>query len=356
MRGSVPSDAANTWPPSLRRALIKVQPDYFGWPPDQQLRYRVDLPDADREALITDLLRAHGHRRPVATAKLESNGRISLAVQHQVNHWLQPLIGIGEDNFSLNEHFAHGCSLLNFETLLAYDEDDHDFQEEARVRDFPGHVKRPYAGDLHGTWARCLTDGQLTYLNLSMAAWYVYGAAESAAIDEVKRLVPHRYVAGPAHGKKTPDGMSRWDQHVDAGGHEGLLDELQRRVRAYESLRSHALLSELKDRAEGSIWFIDHPYPVEPKAQGERNLLIVFSHPLALANVRFTSFLRDCTALEQPRDELSALEAREVNAMLSFVAEQHDHLLRNFDPKLTTLRKRKKVLFYPNALRDLEDR
>ncbi len=330
MSGSVLSDAPNTWPPELRRALIKVQPDYFGWPPDQQLRYRIELPDADREALIVALLRAHGHRRPVATAKLESNSRVSLAVQHQINHWLQPLVGIGEDSFSLNEHFAQGHSLLDFATLLAYDEDDHAFQEEARARDFPGHVKRPYAGDLHGTWARCLTDGQLTYLNLSMAAWYAYGAAELAGIDEVKRLVPHRYVAGPDHGKKTPDGMSRWDQRIDASGHEQLLDELQRRIRDYESLRSQALLSELKDRAQVATWFIDNPYPDEPKAQGERNLLIVFSDPSALANVRFTSFLRDCKAMEQPRDELSALEAREVNAMLSFVAEQHDDLRRNF--------------------------
>ena len=60
----------NHWSPELRRALIAVQPGYFSWPPDQQLRYRVKQPLADRQALVAGLLRAHGNRRPVATAWL----------------------------------------------------------------------------------------------------------------------------------------------------------------------------------------------------------------------------------------------------------------------------------------------
>jgi hypothetical protein len=342
------------WPPELRRALISVQPAYFGWSPDEQLRYRAKLPDADREAVVTALLRAQGRRRPEAAAKLESRGRVSLRLQHEINQWLQPLVGIGEDGFNLNESFAEGRSILDFPTLLAYDQDDHAYQEDARERDDPKHVRRPYAGALHATWARCLVDGRLCYLTLSMAAWYLYGAMQTAASDEIERLVPHRYARGPDDGKEE-GGLIRWDHRVDAGGHEALLEELQHRVWDYEARRCQDLLVEFKDHGRAATWFIDDPYPDAAKAEAESNLLIVFSDPEVLSRVRFTSFLGDCRAMEKPRHELNTLEDREVQAILNFAREQHDDLRRNFDPKEATLRKRLKVMLHPEVLRDLED-
>ena len=59
------------WQPELRRALIAVRPEYFDWSDDERLMYRVRLPNDDREAIIVALLKAHGRRRPVSTAKLE---------------------------------------------------------------------------------------------------------------------------------------------------------------------------------------------------------------------------------------------------------------------------------------------
>ena len=347
-------DDPSHWPPALRRALISVQPGYFGWSPDEQRRYRVDLPDADREAVVASLLRAHGRRRPAATAKLESRGRVSLELQHEINRWLQPLVGIGEDHFALNESFAEGRSILDFPTLLAWDEDDHAFQEDARQRDDPQYVPRPYAGTLHASWARCLIGSRLTYLTLSMAAWYLCGAVQTAADDEIERLVPHRYVAGPDDGK-VEGGLIRWDQRIDAGGHEALLEELKHRVWAYQARRCQELLAEFKNRGQAATWFIDDPYPDATKARDEDNLLIVFSDPEALARVRFTTFLHDCRAIERPVHELSAMEDREIRAISSFVGEQHDDLRRNFDPKVTTLRKRHKLMLHPEALRDLGD-
>jgi hypothetical protein len=215
------------WTAQLRRALISVQPAYFGWSPDEQLRYRVTLPDADREAVVAALLRAHGRRRPVATA-------------------------------------------------------------------------------------------------------------------------------GPDDGK-VEGGLIRWDQRVDADGHEALLEELQHRVWGYEARRCQDLLVEFEDHGRAATWFIDDPYPDTAKAEDESNLLIVFSDPAALARARFTTFLRDCRAMQQPRHELNTLEDREVRAILNFAREQHDDLRRNFDPKVTPLRKRRKVMLHPHALRDLED-
>ena len=67
-------------------------------------------------------------------------------------------------------------------------------------------------------------------------------------------------------------------------------------------------------------------------AKNESNLLVVFSDPEALAQVRFTSFLRDTKALERPREELKAFEDREAQTILRYVNEQHDELLRSFGP------------------------
>ena len=339
------------WQPELRRALIAVRPEYFDWSDDERLMYRVRLPNDDREAIIAALLKAHGRRRPVSTAKLESRGRISLELQNEINEWLQPLVGIGEDTFKLNEGFAEGSSILDFPTLLSYDQDDHSFQEEARKRDDSKRVPRPYAGALHSTWARCLIDGRLNYLTLSMAAWHLYATMQEVAADEIQRLLPHRYVAGPDDGK-VERGLIRWDMRVQANGQEALLEELRRRVWAFEARRCDELLVEFKDRRMAATFLVNDPYPEGSK--DENNLLVVFSDPEALARVRFTSFLRDCKALERPSEELKALEDREAQTILRYVNEQHGELLQTFDPRVVPLRRRRKVMMHPEALRDLD--
>jgi len=84
---------------------------------------------------------------------------VPLDLQNRINAWLQPLKGIGEDVFALNEHFAEDGSILDFETLFDYDRDDHAFQQDAKQRDLKGYQPEPYTGALHGTWARVLVDG-----------------------------------------------------------------------------------------------------------------------------------------------------------------------------------------------------
>ena len=330
-----------------------MRPEYFTWSADERLRFRSKLPDADSTALIEALLKAYGRKRPAAMAKLESQGRIPLELQGEINQWMQPLVGIGEDSFSLSESFAADDSLLDFPTLLSYDQGDHAFQEESRKHDDPKHVTRPYAGALHSTWARCQISGRLCYLTLSMAAWHLYATMQEAASDEIERLVPHRHVPGPDDGTVEQGGLIRWDMRVEADGQEGLLEELQRRTWDYEFRRSQELLLEYRSSSQAATFFIDNPYPGDPTA--DMNLLIVFSDPEALARVRFTSFLRDCRAIERPLQELELIEDQEVQRIVVYVNEQHADLLRNFDPKVVTLRKRRKVMMHPEALRDIVD-
>ncbi len=351
--GTRPPAALDRGSPELRRAVIAARPEFFTWPPDEQLHYRVSLPGGDREAIVTALLRAHGERRPAALAKLESRGRVPLVLQDRINEWLQPLVGIGEDAFSLNEHFAEGRSILDFRTLLDYDRDDHAFQQEARQRDIPGCQPQPYTGGLHGTWGRMLVEGRLCYATLTMASWQLYGAMEDAAGDEIQSRVPHRYVSGTEHGKSDESRSIRWDRRVDANGQEALLEELQHRAWEEQARRQHELGLLFSERRLGACFLDDQPW--EREDAPERNLLVVFSDPQALAAVRFTSFLRDCRRIERPLAELRALEAREAERMRAFVAEQHADLVRNFDPRVVPLRKKLKVMIHPDALRDMDE-
>ncbi len=285
------------WSPELRRAVMVARPEFFAWPAEAQLRYRVKLPDDDREDIVAALLREHGERRPAALAKLESHGRVPLGLQNRINEWLQPLKGIGEDAFALNEHFAAGSSILDFETLLDYDRDDHAFQQVAKQRDFEGYQPEPYTGALHGTWARVLVDGRLCYVTLT--------------------------------------------------------EELQHRVWEEQFRRRSELGQLFCEQRHGVCFLDDHPW--EYQDPDERCLLVVFSDPDALTAVRFTSFLRDCRGIERPLAELRALQAREAERMRDFVAAQHEDLVKNFDPKVVPLRKKLKVMVHPEALRDMGD-
>jgi hypothetical protein len=150
--------------PELRRALTRVRPEFFGWPPERQLRYRAALPDEDCAAIVGFLVAALAGTDAAAAdlVKQEREGRLPLGLQNRVNELLLPLTGIGDDSFYLNEHLGERGSILDFPTLRAYDEQDHDFQEGVRAEEDANYEKQPYLGALHGCWARMLVGGRLT--------------------------------------------------------------------------------------------------------------------------------------------------------------------------------------------------
>jgi hypothetical protein len=198
-----------------------------------------------------------------------------------------------------------------------------------------------------------LLEGRLCYVTLSMASWQLCGAMEDAAHAEIDARIPHRHVRGPEDGQRDESGTIRWDTRVDANGQEALLEELQRRVWDEQFRRQRELGLLFSEQRWGACFLDDHPWEKEDAA--ERNLLVVFGDLGALAAVRFTSFLRDCRRIERPLAELRAFEAHEAERMRAFVAEQHDDLVRNFDPKVVPLRKQLKVMIHPDALRGMED-
>ena len=149
--------------------------------------------------------------------------------------------GIGEDCFYLNESFARNRSILDFDTIRAFDESDYRFQEKVRRTQDPDYSGKPYRGSLYH-WARLYIDGRFSYATLSMAAGYVHSQLSDVAHDLLARVIPHRYVPGKNHGK-VEGGGSQWNMRGDANGQEGIFEELQRQIWRYEQERYDALLT-----------------------------------------------------------------------------------------------------------------
>jgi len=334
------------WTPELRRAVLRACPDFFGWPAEQQARYRVHLPEPDRAAIrahLLECLQRDDAGRPVEPI---DEGNVPLPLQNRLNELLQPLVGIGEDAFSLNEMFEEGVTILDFPTLGAWDENEHAVQQRLRAEHDSVYEAQPYLGNLHCHWARVMIDGRITYLTLSMVAGAVYERVQEASADELQQRIPHRYVRGRHDGEVEGD-LIRWDSRIDAGGQESLLEELQHRVWSWEQERWRALAANWAERAVAGAYVMDgRPPEDEPD---ERNLEIVFTDPQALGRVHFESFLADTRRIQRPCEELERAVASEIDLLNAYIAEQHDDLLRNFNPKIARLRKRTKVMVHPHA-------
>jgi len=85
----------------------------------------------------------------------------------------------------------------------------------------------------------------------------------------------------------------------------------------------------------------------------ENNLHAVFTDPTALERVRFRSFMRDCRAIERPAAALDKAVAEERSALAQSIATAHEHVVRTYDPRLSRLRKRMRIMVHKNAFDDL---
>ena len=211
------SCALRFWSPELRRAMMKVRPEYFSWSTERRERYGVAIPEEDGafldEALLAELFgKTYATRVEAAAAA----GCLSLAEQNRWNETVLPLQGIGEDCFYLNESFAENKTILDFDTIRAFDEDDYRFQEAARKKEDPDYAGKPYRGSLYLNWARLYLDERFTYATLCMAAGYIYAQLAGVARDLLEKCIPHRHVPGRHHGKIKGD-QWQWDGWMRMG-------------------------------------------------------------------------------------------------------------------------------------------
>jgi hypothetical protein len=341
-------DALKRWPPELRRAMMRVRPEFFSWSRQNRERYGANLPETDRHPLEAALMKElFGARMRSWKREVDGNKRIPLRQLNRWNEAILPLVGIGEDCFYLNEWLGKNTTILDFPTLRDYDEDDYHYQENARKRDDPCYASKPYRGNLYLSWARLFVDGKFTYATLSMTAGYLFSHLEEVADTVIETRIPHRYVSGKNHGK--PQGESfQWDMRLMADGQEGLLEELQHRVFEYTHARYDALLTDWDRANKRGVYWVDTSEPQEC------NVHIVFTDKDALSAVRCQSFVRDCRAITRETDELKDAVREEETKIKAFITQQHRDLLQTFDPKIKRLRRRQKILIHKDAFEDFE--
>lgn len=142
-------NSVERWRPELRRAMIKVCPEFFSWTPRKRERYGAHLPEEDKrrldQALMKELFgaRVRSWRRDASGGK-----RIPSRELNRWNETILPLVGIGEDCFYLNEWLGKNKTILDFPTLRDYDEDDYRYQENARKQDDLSCASKAYRGSL----------------------------------------------------------------------------------------------------------------------------------------------------------------------------------------------------------------
>lgn len=331
---------------ALRRAIMRVKPEYFAWPVADQERYRVGMPEQDTFRIEQAVVRSLFALQVETPAQLHAALDTFTPAQYlQFNRTRLPLQGIGEDYFFLNEYLGDK-SLLDFATLYDYDSDDHGYQERVRQNEDSTYTVKPYQGNLFHRWARLFIDGSFYYATLSSAASYLYSRIDDVGYDMMEELIPHTYVDGKEHGKREGKGI-RWDKRIDAGGMEAQLEELRDRFWQYLAARYNALLQEFDATAARRVYFRDESKPDDPQMQ------IVFSDQTALQAVRLRHFVRDCRAMMGDPQELEAWAERECQAVRRFLGQAYQDILQYFDPKVAKLRKKRKIILADRAVKDM---
>ena len=342
----MPLTPADRFHPALRRALMRVRPEWFGWSAAERERWHVAMPEDEELAIERAVLAAlFGVEAGSPQALEEARRDLDDAQTNLANAVILLIRGVGEDAFWLNEHLGER-TLADFETLGDYDRWDHAFQEEAwRERD-PAHAPQPYRGRLDGCWARLFLDGRFTYATLDCAASHVFVELQEAGDARLEALIPHRLVPGEAHGRQEAEGI-RWDMRPDAGGREEHLDELRERMWAYLTARHRELRDEWADEAMGRVWMTDRSRPDDPQ------LDVVFSDPAAMDAVRLRSFVADCRRIETTSPLLEERVRAETARLEAHLREQLADIEASVDPSVRRLRRRRRVLLAPGALEDL---
>ena len=330
---------------AARKGLMVADSLYFSWPAKQQERFRATMSETARQkvecVLIDCLLGIKCSSQELANTWDD----IPLPKLNIIN-WASLLTqGIGEDYIYLSEYMAEGKSLLDFSTLYDYDYDDYLFQEEAKKQDFPDYKGVDYFAFQHPSWVRLLIQEQFYYASFMSLATYFIDEIESAGSEHISQLIPHEYVDGENQGKPQKGGFLL-DMKLDAGGLEGQLEELESRWYTYQRKRWYEL-SKTFDELPPAVFMLDQDWDDDP------HRFFIFNNTPTLKLIRWQHFLSDCKPLITDFSVMEEKLKKETGEAISWLSENHRDIVKNFDPKVVKLQKKKKIIMSPRALKDL---
>ncbi len=326
---------------AARKALIAANPDYHAWPQTQQEQFRASMDDATNNrvdsALLNDLLRIQ--------CNAENAGDIWREVPpSKLDHlnWAKLLTtGIGDDMMYLNESMAENTSLLDFETLYDYDYDNHLFQEQNNKEQFKNYQGRDYSALRFSCWARLLINNQFYYATLFSLAGYLTENLEEHSDDILQTLIPNEYVEGKNHGKQEKGGYL-WDMQIDANGLEQQLDELKSRWYNYIQKRWTALSREFTEASPAL-------YTEDLSDNNENHRNFIFNNEHVLKRIHWRHFLADCEALRANFSVVADRQTQEIAQAENWLRENHEDIIKNFDPNVVKLKKKRKIVIAPEA-------
>ena len=241
----------------------------------------------------------------------------------------------GESRFCFTANSSRRTT-CGFDTLRAHDEAEYQLCEHEHRLDGPFHAGGPYRGSLLLTEARLSMGGCYKEALLSMAAGYIYLRLCDSSSGVLKSHIPYCYKRGRFHGRHEGT-YRRWDMRLDADGREKLVEELERRIWAYEEQRLESLLTQWDAGLRSCIYFLEESGGPNSRTH------IVFSDKGALERVRFRSFLEDCRAIEQPDDSLQEAIDVERALLTGFIAVEHADVMSCYEPKVVRLPQRYRV-------------
>ena len=330
---------------AARKAMIAADSQYYAWAPDQQERFRATMCEDARERVQCVLLES---LMGIKCARDKVNrvwGDIPVSKLNVLN-WTKLLTeGIGEDYIFLNECMAEDKSLLDFTTLYDYDYNDYLFQEQALAEDFPEYQAQDYFAYKHPSWVRLLISGQFCYATFLSLAGYLSDEIDSAGSEHIKQLIPHNYVDGKDNGKPEKGGFLL-DIKIDAGGLEGQLDELKSRWHPYIQQRFIELSTDNRS-LPAALYTQDQNWDNDP------HRFFIFHNEATLKKIRWRSFLSDCTPLMIDFSAVADRQVEELEKAKTWLAENHQDIMDNFDPDVIKLRKKRKVVLSAGVLNEM---
>jgi hypothetical protein len=330
---------------AARKALMVADSHYYAWSAQQQERFRATMSEKTRQK-VQCVLFDH-----LLSIKCSSNELAEVwddipFPKLNIINWANLLTqGIGEDYIYLNECMAEGKSLLDFSTLYDYDYDDYLFQEKVKKQDFPDYKSVEYFAYQHPSWVRLLIQEQFYYASFLSLATYLLDEIESAGNEYIKQLIPHDYVDGENQGKREKGGFV-WDMKIDAGGLEAQLDELKSRWYIYQRERWYALSKSFNDLSP-AVYIQDKDWDDDP------HRFFIFNNASTLKRIQWRHFLSDCEPLITEFSAVKAQLEQEIGGAISWLAENYQDIMKNFDPKVIKLRKKRKIIISAGALEDL---
>ncbi len=133
---------------------------------------------------------------------------------------------------------------------------------------------------------------------------------------------------------------------IDAGGLEAQLDELKSRWYIYQRERWYAVSNIFSDLPP-AVYIQDQDWDDDP------NRFFIFNNVSTLKLIRWRHFLSDCEPLITDFSVMDGQLKKEMDDAISWLSENHQDILKNFDPKVVKLRKKHKIIMSPRVLEDL---